>query len=67
MEESADKQTLECCTGGQKLVLRKIPIPRKSSKVASTQLRKKRARAQKRIRKQKSGDSEDTSNNTAQN
>ena len=56
MEGSADKQTLECRTGGQKLVLRKIP---KSSKDASTPLRKKRARAQKRIREQISGGSED--------
>ena len=58
MEASADKETLECRTGGQRLVLRKITIPRKTSNDANTPLKKKRARAQKRIREQISGGSE---------
>ena len=50
MKESADKMTVHCKTRGQPLVLVKIIKPRKSSLVAPSPLKRKRARLMAKLR-----------------
>ena len=55
MKQSADKMTVHCKTRGQPLVLMKIIKPRKSSLVAPSPLKRKRARLMAKLRLHVSG------------
>ena len=55
MKQSADKMTVHCKTRGQPLVLMKIIKPRKSSLVAPSPLKRKRARLMAKLRLNVSG------------
>lgn len=57
LNNSADKVTVVCKTGGQPLILKKITKARKQSKDASSPLKKKRSRQLDKIRSDISGDS----------
>ena len=55
MEHSHDKKTLVCRTSGQPLCLRHIPNPRKGSAIASTPVKKRRAREERKCREKIAG------------
>ena len=59
MQLSEDKEMVICKTGGQPIVLKKIVKPRKSSGLAGSPLRKKRAKQMENLREQLSGTSVD--------
>lgn len=58
LKQSDDKQTVICKTKGQPIILKKIIKARKSSSLAASPLRKKRAKHLNRLRKEISGSSE---------
>ena len=61
LENSKDKKSVVCKTGGQEILLRKIVKPRKGSASVRTPLRKRRAREEKELRKEMSGQLEEDS------
>ena len=58
---SEGKKVVECQTGGQKIMLRRIVKPRKGSSYVCTPTRKRRAREHRDLRKATSGQFEDDS------
>ena len=61
MQESDDKKTLRCKTGGQPIVLKRITQPRKASALATSPLRRKRSKLLQHLRTNISGSSTDDS------
>ena len=59
MNQSSDKVTIRCKTGGQPLVFKKITQPRKPSTQATSPLKKKRVKFMDRLRMNLSGNTAD--------
>ena len=59
LSESDDKSTVRCKTRGQPIVMKKVSVPRKSSSLAASPLRKKRAKLIEKIRLDVSGQSQE--------